>query len=228
MEAKARGLVAHEDSGYSEWGGSGSVRIDPGASDQGLSLTLAPAWGAASGGVDRLWSLRDARALAANDAFDPAGRLDAEAGYGLRAFGGRGLMAPYAGLALSETGGARVAHRRALDPRAGRRVRRRGHARRARQRRRAQARPRLPRDAVLVSGAATIGAVRAVLQTSFPHHARQCRRHRLRRCGAVRSGKPHSAGRTVGGQEMTVVVPGENLIHFFVSSSWRTPAPCLR
>ena len=104
-QAKARTLIAHEDSDYREWGASGSVRIDPGASGRGLSLTLAPAWGAASGGADRLWSLRDARAFAANDAFDPAGRLDAEAGYGLGAFGGRGLMTPYAGLALSETGG---------------------------------------------------------------------------------------------------------------------------
>ena len=103
-QAKARGLVAHEDSDYREWGASGSVRIDPGASGRGLSLTLAPAWGAASGGADRLWSLRDARQFAVNDAFDPAGRLDAEAGYGLGAFGGRGLMTPYAGLALSETG----------------------------------------------------------------------------------------------------------------------------
>ena len=104
VEAKARTLVAHADSGYREWGASGSVRIDPGASGRGLSLTLAPAWGAASGGADRLWSLRDARQFAANDAFDPAGRLDAEAGYGFGAFGGRGLMTPYAGLALSETG----------------------------------------------------------------------------------------------------------------------------
>ena len=103
-QAKARTLIAHEDSDYREWGASGSVRIDPGASGRGLSLTLAPAWGAASGGADRLWSLRDARQFAVNDAFDPAGRLDAEAGYGFGAFGGRGLMTPYAGLALSETG----------------------------------------------------------------------------------------------------------------------------
>ena len=156
-QAKARTLIAHEDSDYREWGASGSVRIDPGASGRGLSLTLAPAWGAASGGADRLWSLRDARAFAANDAFDPAGHLDAEAGYGLGAFGGRGLMMPYAGLALFGDGRARVAHRRSLDPRAGRRVRRRGHARRARQRRPARARPRLPRDAALVSGAAITG-----------------------------------------------------------------------
>ena len=46
MEANARTLVAHEDSGYREWGAGGSVRLDPGASGRGLSLTLAPVWGA--------------------------------------------------------------------------------------------------------------------------------------------------------------------------------------
>ena len=90
-------------------GGQVRAKVLAGApSDLALRVsveTLAPAWGAASGGAERLWSLRDARAFAANDAFDPAGRLDAEAGYGLGAFGGRRLMTPYAGLALSETGG---------------------------------------------------------------------------------------------------------------------------
>ena len=105
VDAKARGLVAHQDADYSEWGASASVRIDPGASGRGLSLKLSPAWGADSGGAERLWSLRDGRGLAANDVFDPKSRLDAEAGYGLAAFGGRGAMTPYAGLALSEADG---------------------------------------------------------------------------------------------------------------------------
>ena len=104
VEGKARGLLAHEDTDYREWGASGSVRIDPGAAGRGLSLTLTPAWGADSGGAERLWSARDARGLAANDTFEPAGRLDAEAGYGLGAFGGRGLMTPFAGLSLSDAG----------------------------------------------------------------------------------------------------------------------------
>ena len=104
VEGKARGLLAHEDTDYREWGASGSVRIDPGAAGRGLSLTLTPAWGADSGGAERLWSARDARALAANDAFEPAGRFDAEVGYGLGAFGGRGLMRPFAGLSLSDAG----------------------------------------------------------------------------------------------------------------------------
>ena len=104
VTAKARGLVAHDDADYTEWGASGSVMIDPGAAGRGLSLSLSPAWGAESGGAERLWSARDARGLAGNDALEPAGRLDAEAGYGLGAFGGRGVMTPFAGLSLSDAG----------------------------------------------------------------------------------------------------------------------------
>ena len=103
VEARARALVAHEDSSYEEWGASGSVRLDPGASGRGLSLTLAPTLGAASSGVERLWSLRDARKLAANDEFEATGRLDAELGYGLPVFGAF-TGTPYAGLGLSDGG----------------------------------------------------------------------------------------------------------------------------
>ena len=35
VEASARTLIAHEDSGYEEWGASGSVRLDTGASGRG-------------------------------------------------------------------------------------------------------------------------------------------------------------------------------------------------
>ena len=51
-----------------------------------------------------MWSLNDARGVAGSDDFDPSGRLDAELGYGLAAFGGRGLVTPFAGLALSQAG----------------------------------------------------------------------------------------------------------------------------
>ena len=104
VTAKARGLIAHQESDYAEWGASGSVRIDPGASGRGLALTLTPAWGADSGNAEQLWGLGDARGLAGNDNFEPAGRLDAEAGWGFGAFGGRGLMTPFAGLSLSDAG----------------------------------------------------------------------------------------------------------------------------
>ena len=97
VDAKVRGLIAHEEADYSEWGASGSVRIEPDASGRGLSLTLTPAWGAADGGAEQLWSLRDARGLAANDDVEPGSRLDAEIGYGFSVLGGRAVATPHAG-----------------------------------------------------------------------------------------------------------------------------------
>ena len=104
VEANARKLIAHEDSGYEEWGAGGSVRLDPGASGRGLSLSLAPVWGTPSSGVERLWSARDAAGLVRDDDFEAERRLEGEVGYGLGAFGERGVVTPYAGLGLAEAG----------------------------------------------------------------------------------------------------------------------------
>ena len=64
LDAAVRGLLAHEDNDYDEWGASGSLRLAPGAAGQGLSLTLAPTWGAASSGVDGLWTRQTTAGLA--------------------------------------------------------------------------------------------------------------------------------------------------------------------
>ena len=104
VEGRVRALALHEASGYEEWGASGSVRVEPSASGRGLSLTLAPAWGNAASAVERLWSLRDAGGLAANDDFEAGARLDAELGYGLRGPRGVGVAIPYAGLGLAREG----------------------------------------------------------------------------------------------------------------------------
>ena len=103
VEASARTLIAHEASGFEEWGASGSVRLDPGASGRGLSFSLAPTLGAASSGTERLWSMADARGLAANETFEPEAVLNAELGYGLPVLGVF-TGTPYAGLGLSESG----------------------------------------------------------------------------------------------------------------------------
>ena len=105
VEAKVRGLVAHEDGDYGEWGASGAVRIEPGADGRGLSLTLAPAWGADAGGAERLWSLRDARELAPEDEPESGSRLEAELGYGFSVLDGRAVATPWVGMTRSETGG---------------------------------------------------------------------------------------------------------------------------
>ena len=54
--------------------------------------------------MDRLWSARDAAGLVRDDDFDAERRLEGEIGYGFGAFGGRGVVTPYAGLGLAEAG----------------------------------------------------------------------------------------------------------------------------
>ena len=100
IEGAVRTLVAHEESGYEEWGASGAVRIDPGMSGRGLSLTLAPSWGVASGGAERLWGMEDARGFAPEGGFEAARSFEAELGYGVGLGGMPGTVTPYAGLSL--------------------------------------------------------------------------------------------------------------------------------
>ena len=102
VEARARVLVAHEDSGYEEWGLAGAVRVEPSAGGRGLSLRIAPEWGRTGSATERLWRARDARELEGGEAFDPAGRLVAHAGYGVGLGRGRGVLTPYTGVTLGE------------------------------------------------------------------------------------------------------------------------------
>ena len=103
VEGAVRGLLAHEDSDYEEWGASGTVRLAPGAGGQGLSLTLAPTWGAVASGVEGLWSRQTTQGLAPQGLRPTqTGRLQAEVGYGLPAPLGTGLLTPYAGTVLTE------------------------------------------------------------------------------------------------------------------------------
>ncbi len=108
IEGSGRVLTGQDE--YREWGFGGSVRLDPGAGGQGLSFSLAPAWGYTASGVDRLWD-QDVAELAtddtaANDNVPPM-RLDSELGYGFGAFGGQGLLTPYGGIALVDEGSRR-------------------------------------------------------------------------------------------------------------------------
>ena len=85
VEGTVRGLLAHEDHDYKEWGASANVRLAPGMNGQGLSLTLSPTWGAASSGIDGLWSRQTTVGLAPQgNRAAPTGRLNAEIGYGCR------------------------------------------------------------------------------------------------------------------------------------------------
>ena len=99
LEFRARGLLAHSESDYEEWGVSGSVLYTQDSDGRGLSMRLGSAWGAESGGAERLWA--QAQSGLSAGSFDPEARLDAELSYGFDA--PRGLLTPYTGVAL--TGG---------------------------------------------------------------------------------------------------------------------------
>ena len=118
LEANARGLVAHQDSAYEEWGAWATIRLDPDEPGRGLSLSVSPTWGAASSGLDQLWNSTNAPGYAAsspgyaagspgyaaNSWLNPGGRLSAELGYGVDAFQGRGMGTYYSGLESAGSG----------------------------------------------------------------------------------------------------------------------------
>ena len=99
VEITARRLMAHEQSGYSEWGAGGSLEFAPGGADRGFSARLGSSVGTTASGVEGLWAMGDARGLTGG-ARAP-GRLDAEAGYAMGAFGGSGVITPYGGFSMS-------------------------------------------------------------------------------------------------------------------------------
>ena len=103
IEGAVRGLLAHEDRDYEEWGASGTLRLAPGVAGHGLSLTVSPTWGAAASGVDGLWTRPTTAGLAPPGTGPaPTGQLAADVGYGLPAPFGTGLLTPYAGTVLAE------------------------------------------------------------------------------------------------------------------------------
>ena len=104
IEAEARTLLAHEASGYKEWGMSGAIRVTPDASGRGLTLSIAPVWGRTGSAAERLWSAHDARALGADSEFEADSRLAIDAGYGFGLPGNRGVLTPYAGMTLGDAG----------------------------------------------------------------------------------------------------------------------------
>ena len=87
LDLKGRGLMAHEASGFREWGASAALTWDPRPeTDRGLALRLRQSWGGSpTGGMDALLGRETLAGLAANDdgGTASAGRLEAELGFGL-------------------------------------------------------------------------------------------------------------------------------------------------
>ena len=98
VQVDARGLLAHQDTEYEEWGFSGSIAYTPSEDGRGLSMRLGSAWGATQSGVQSLWNRQDASGLVRNAAFDAAQRYQVELRYGLDGRKGRARWEPFIGV----------------------------------------------------------------------------------------------------------------------------------
>ena len=120
VTVNARGLLAHQDTAYEEWGFSGAMAYTPSADGRGLSMRFGSGWGATHSGVESLWSRQDAAALVRHAPVDAAQAYQLEVRYGLDGRQGRARWAPYIGV---ESGGAsRQALRLGVTLTAGRRL----------------------------------------------------------------------------------------------------------
>ena len=119
VTAHGRFLLAHEASGYGEWGLRASALLNPTQSPYGLSAALSSSWGIPSSGVQRLWS-NGAPAHLAAGGDTPGSQLEAQIGYGVsvNALGRHGVLTPYAGLTLGagDSRGYRLGGRLNLGP----------------------------------------------------------------------------------------------------------------
>ena len=104
--ANGRFVLAHQDRGLQEWGLRGSLQWSPGAGGLGPSLGVNTSVGTAASGVQRLWSQGATLIPAPPESDAPAGRLDAQLGYGMSVdlLGTNALLTPYAGLTLADGG----------------------------------------------------------------------------------------------------------------------------
>ena len=89
-----------------EWGLGGLIRYEPShVKGRNLTFRAQPSYGRGENGSGQLWD-QQVKDLD-EDGGEPAARLVMDAGWGLAALSGRGLVTPYSGLELSE-GGSRV------------------------------------------------------------------------------------------------------------------------
>ena len=88
-----------------EWGLGGLIRYEPShAKGRNLTFRAQPSYGPGESGSGQLW---DQQVKDLDEGGEPEARLVMDAGWGLAALSGRGLVTPYSGLELSE-GGSRI------------------------------------------------------------------------------------------------------------------------
>ena len=107
LEGRGRGMVGHR--GYTEWGASGLVRVDPGVSGEGLAVHLAPTYGPSASRVQQVWTQAPGQPFgepATGVGQPPQAGVDAEVGYGLANVAGARVFTPYGAVTLGQGGGA--------------------------------------------------------------------------------------------------------------------------
>ena len=98
VQVNVRGLLAHEDAEYEEWGLSGRLAYTPRPDGRGLTMSLGSTLGAVHSGVQALWNRQTAAGLARGGAEMPAGQsFQGELGYIVDGLRGRALWTPYLG-----------------------------------------------------------------------------------------------------------------------------------
>ncbi len=104
VEARGRLLVVHAQTGAEERGLSVTARYRPELNGEGLSLALAPRWGAATGDATTLWqhALPQTPGLPGTE----VAALDAQIGYGVAL--ARGVLTPFAEAGLAGNASRRM------------------------------------------------------------------------------------------------------------------------
>ena len=98
LQLNGRGLLAHKDEAYREWGYSASVQYQPGTDGRGLLLDLSSARGSDNGGSARMWSMPDVGGMVREQRESPGQSIRFRLGYGLESAGRRVLWHPFVGI----------------------------------------------------------------------------------------------------------------------------------
>lgn len=102
VEFRFKTLLAHRAPGFEAWTASAAVRMVPGPSGLGLSLSLVPTAGNyPKGGFPDMASPDDQSGPYPGGGRTVARRLETEVGYGIRNPAGPGTMTPYAGVSFT-------------------------------------------------------------------------------------------------------------------------------
>ena len=105
VEAQGRRLILHSATGYAEQGVSVAASVGAGPYQEGLTLSVQPAWGVSGVGAETLWQDQIRTRMHGVDP-DAAG-IEARVGYGLRLPGGS-MVTPFGGYGEREGLGRRL------------------------------------------------------------------------------------------------------------------------